>query len=534
MHHLSDAPWWQRGVIYQIYPRSYQDTDGDGVGDLPGIEQRLDHLAWLGIDAIWISPIQPSPMADFGYDVSGYTDVDPLFGTLADLDRLVAAAHARGIRVLLDFVPNHSSDRHPWFIESRASRSSPKRGWYIWRDARPDGSPPNNWQSLFGGSAWEWDDTTGQYYYHAFLKEQPDLDWSDPEVRAAMHAVLRFWLARGIDGFRIDVLWHLAKDEQLRDDPDDVTDPEIVAALEGRESFSADRPGIERIVAELRTVADEFDDRVLIGELYLPLERLVRYYGEEGRGVHLPFNFGLILWPWDAPTLGAWIERYESLLTADAWPNWVLGNHDRTRVATRLGEAQARVAATLLLTLRGTPTLYYGDEIGMLDVPIPPERIRDPQGRRDPALGRDPERAPMRWDGAQPGAGFTTGDPWLPLGDRLDAISVAAQRDDPASMLTLHRRLLALRRAEPALALGSYEPLGSTGSVLAYRRATVDGSGDPFVVLLNLTNAEAALPAAARAVSGTVEVSTLDAAGGTTWDGDRSLAAHEGVVIRVR
>ena len=297
-------PWWEPGVIYQVYPRSFQDSNGDGIGDLAGIATRLEHLAWLGVDAIWISPIFRSPMADFGYDVADYRDIDPVFGTLADFDRLVEAAHARGIRVLLDFVPNHSSDLHPWFLESRSSRANPRRDWYLWADPAPGGGPPNNWLSVFGGSAWEWDEPTGQFYYHAFTKEQPDLNWRNPDVRAEMYDVLRFWLDRGVDGFRVDVMWHLVKDDQLRDNPPDPdwTPDRPGSSFRLQATYTTDRPETMDIVADMRAVLDEFGDRVLIGEIYLPYERLVAYYGShpDRPGAHLPFNFRLLLVPWQA------------------------------------------------------------------------------------------------------------------------------------------------------------------------------------------------------------------------------------------
>ncbi len=276
--------WWQTGIIYQIYPRSFQDSNGDGVGDLNGILQRLDYLAWLGVDAVWLSPIFPSPMADFGYDISDYTDIDPAFGTLADFDRLLDAAHRTGLKVVLDFVPNHTSDQHPWFLESRSSRASPKRDWYIWRDAAGDGGPPNNWLSVFGGPAWTWDEASRQYYYHGFLKEQPDLNWQNREVRDAMYDVLRFWLERGVDGFRVDVIWHLIKDDQFRDNPPNPsyrTGEQPYASLDP--VYTTDRPEVHEVVGEMRRLVDAYADRALIGEIYLPLERLVTYYGVDLR-----------------------------------------------------------------------------------------------------------------------------------------------------------------------------------------------------------------------------------------------------------
>jgi alpha-glucosidase len=480
------GPWWQRGVVYQVYPRSFQDANGDGIGDLPGVRRRLDYLAWLGVDAVWLSPFYPSPMADFGYDVADYCGVDPIFGTLHDFDALVADAHARGLRVIVDFVPNHTSDQHPWFVESRASRRSPRRDWYLWRDPGPGGGVPNNWLAHFGGSAWTFDEGTGQYYMHAFLPEQPDLNWRNPAVRAAMHDVLRFWLDRGVDGFRVDVIWHLLKDDRFRDNPHETeVDPRRGPSRALVPLYTVDQPGIHEVVRGLRRVVDEHPrgrEAALIGEIYLPIERLVGYYGERLDECHLPFNFQLLRLPWRAAPIRDAIARYEAALPPGAWPNWVLGNHDHHRIATRVGPAQARVAAVLLLTLRGTPTLYYGDEIGLGDVAVPPALVQDPYERNCPGvgLGRDPERRPMLWDPG-PGAGFTTGAPWLPLGDT--GANVAAQRQDPASMLTLHRRLIALRREEPALALGSYAPLAAAGDLLAYER---EHEGRRLLVALNL------------------------------------------------
>ncbi|MBW3572546.1 MAG: alpha-amylase, partial [Gemmatimonadetes bacterium] len=393
--------WWQRGVVYQVYPRSFQDTDGDGVGDLRGITRRLDYLRWLGVDALWISPIYPSPMADFGYDVSDYRDVHPMFGTLADFDQLVREAHARGLRVILDFVPNHTSQEHPWFRESRSSRENPRRDWYIWRDPAPGGGPPTNWLSNFGGPAWTLDERTGQYYYHAFLPQQPDLNWRNPAVVEAMLDVLRFWLERGVDGFRVDVIWHLIKDDRFRDNPvNPGWTPEQRPYDAVLPVHTADQPEVHQLIARMRRLMDEYPERVLIGEIYLPVERLVAYYGQDMSGAHLPFNFQLIRAPWHARHIARLIDEYEAALPPGGWPNWVLGNHDVHRIASRVGRAQARVAAVLLLTLRGTPTLYYGDEIGMMDVEVPPERVQDPYERNVPGqgFGRDPERTPMQSD----------------------------------------------------------------------------------------------------------------------------------------
>jgi alpha-glucosidase len=465
-------PWWQTGVVYQVYPRSFQDTNGDGIGDFPGILSRLDHLVSLGVDALWISPIYPSPMADFGYDVSNYCSVHPIFGSLADFDRLVAAAHDRELKLILDFVPNHTSDQHSWFQESRSSRTTSKRDWYIWRDAKSDGSPPTNWLSEFGGSAWTLDDATGQFYYHAYLQEQPDLNWRNPEVQQIMLDVLRFWFERGVDGFRVDAIHHLFEDEQLRDNPVNKDWREGMSPSRRlTRTHTMDQPEVHEAIAAMRRVADTFPNRVMIGEAYLPVDRLVAYYGVDLTGFHLPFNFHLLSTPWQPTAVAALIEAYEAALPPGAWPNWVLGNHDRSRLASRLGLRQARVAAMLLLTLRGTPTIYQGEEIGMTDVPIPPERVQDPWERNVPGLGlgRDPERTPMQWE-AGINAGFSATEPWLPIAPNASTVNVATQAADPASILSLYRTLIRLRRAEPALSVGDYRSGRADENVLSYER----------------------------------------------------------------
>ncbi|QJP16174.1 DUF3459 domain-containing protein [Starkeya sp. ORNL1] len=527
----TDIPlsWWHGATIYQIYPRSFQDTNGDGIGDLEGVRRRLPYLAGLGIDAVWISPFYPSPMADFGYDVADYCGVDPIFGTLEDFDALVGDAHRLGLRIILDFVPNHTSARHPWFAESRTGRASAKRDWYIWREPAPDGGPPNNWLSHFGGSGWERDAASGQYYYHAYLKAQPDLNWRNPAVRAAMMDALRFWLQRGVDGFRVDVMWHLMKDAEFRDDPPNPAFQPGQPAIERHLPIhSTDRPEVHQVVREMRGTLSAYGDKLLIGEIYLPMERVVTYYGERLSGAHLPFNFQLIAAPWDARHLASLIEAYERALPPGAWPNWVLGNHDRSRVASRVGAAQARVASMLLLTLRGTPTLYYGDELGMVDVPVPPEAAQDPWEKNEPGIGvgRDPVRTPMRWTGA-PDAGFTTGTPWLPIGGEL-AMNVADESADPKSLLTLYRRLLALRRATPALSLGSYEGIPTSGDILAFHRRHPDGD---VVVALNLGHQPATLDAStgARAILLSTHLDRV----GEVPAGPLHLRPDEGIIFRL-
>lgn len=522
--------WWQRAVIYHIYPRSFADSNGDGVGDLEGIRQKLDYLNWLGIDTIWLSPIYPSPMADFGYDITDYLDVDPLFGTLADLDRLITEAHSRGLRIILDYVPNHTSDHHPWFHESRQSRDNPRRNWYIWADPAPDGGPPNNWRSVFGGSAWEFDPATGQYYLHTLLKEQPDLNWRNPEVQAVMFDVLRFWFERGVDGFRIDALQYLIKDERLRDNPPnpDYT-PNKLLSSELLPAYSARQPELHTLLAKMRRLADAFGERVLIGEMYIPITLLVSYYGcRHERELHFPFNFQLLLVPWETELVAAAIDTYEGLLGPEDWPNWVLSNHDHPRIATRVGEAQARVAAMLLLTLRGTPTIYYGDELGLSDVPIPPERRQDPLERTlGPGTGRDPCRTPMPWD-ASAHAGFSRVEPWLPLNPDYPTRNVAVQRADPSSMLNLYRELLILRRAEPALAVGEYRPVLVTPNLLAYERSL---AGRQLLIVLNFSGHEQVFHSARYPLQGKILLSTqLDRLNETVHERVH-LRPNEGCVV---
>jgi alpha-glucosidase len=520
--------WWQDGVVYQIYPRSFQDSNGDGIGDLPGIESRLDYLVALGVDAVWISPFYPSPMADFGYDVADYCGVDPIFGTLADFDRLIAALHARGLKLILDFVPNHTSDQHPWFLESRSSRDNPKRDWYLWRDAKPDGGYPNNWMSNFGGPGWSWDETTHQFYYHSFLKEQPDLNWHNQEVRAAIYAAMRFWLDKGVDGFRMDVLWLLIKDPLFRDNP---PNPEWTPGASSFWSvlptYTADQPETHTIVREMRCVIDEYAERVLIGEIYLPLPELVRYYGAGLDGAQMPFNFRLIQTDWNADKIAALIHDYEGVLPPGAWPNWVMGNHDQSRVASRIGPEQARAAAMLLLTLRGTPTIYYGEELGMTDGRIAPDAVRDPAEKNQPGIGmgRDPERTPMLWDSGL-NAGFTTGSPWLPVNPGHQQANVATESENPRSMLALYRQLLHLRQTHPALHAGEILDVRAKRGVLSYTRALATGR---FQVLLNLSH-EAQT---ANCGHGHIVLTTILDGEGARVGGPIVVEAGEGLLVRL-
>lgn len=529
----SRLSWWQRGVIYQIYPRSFQDSNGDGVGDLPGILSRLDYLQWLGVSAVWLSPLYPSPMADFGYDISDYENIDPVFGTLADFDELVHELHRRDLKLILDFVPNHTSDQHPWFQESRRSVADARRRWYVWRPPAPGGGPPNNWLSEFGGPAWTLDPQTGEYYYHAYLAQQPDLNWREPEVQAAMHGVMRFWLDRGVDGFRVDAIHMLVEDEALRDNP---ANPAWVPGMSPARSVirvhSCDQPETLHLVAAMRKVLDEYEDRVLIGEAYLPIERLMLYYGSALGGFHLPFNFHLLSTPWNATAVAALAREYEAALPVGAWPNWVLGNHDRSRLIDRVGgAAQARLAAMLLLTLRGTPTLYYGDEIGMHDVAIPPELVQDPWEKNVPGLGlgRDPCRTPMQWS-AEPGAGFSGAPPWLPVADDSFSVNVDSETADPGSLLLLYRELLRLRREEPALAVGDYREHGVGPQLLSFERVA---GGRRFLVALNFGEEAVSLPVG-PGVSWSVLLSTRSGGSpGNSLAGRLELRGMEGVIARL-
>ncbi len=490
-------PWWQDGVVYQIYPRSFADSNGDGIGDLRGIVEHLDHLNGgedsLGVDALWLSPIHPSPMHDFGYDVSDYRGISPEYGTREDFQLLLTEAHKRGIRILLDLVFNHTSHEHPWFQEAASSRNSPKRDWFIWHDGKPGRRPPNNWLSAFGGPAWTWHEPTGQFYLHTFLPQQPDVNWRNPELREALFDVVRYWLELGVDGFRLDVVNWFIKDAQLRDNP---------WHLRGRRPYEwqqhlydRNRPETLDVMKQLRRVVDAFPGRTTVGEVFteapgnpaLPAE----YYAG-GEGLHMAFNFAFLYCPWEARAFASAVERWELLLGQDLWPNYTLSNHDQPRAYGRYSrggdaEARARVAAALLLTLRGTPFLYYGEELGMGNGRIPRARLQDPVGRRYWPFhpGRDPERTPMQWSSA-PQAGFSTHEPWLPLNPDWPMRNVEAQRSDPRSLFHWYRRLLRLRRERPALHRGSFRVLPQpSGDVFAYVR---QHGSERITVLLNFSD----------------------------------------------
>ncbi|MPZ67913.1 MAG: DUF3459 domain-containing protein [Actinobacteria bacterium] len=482
--------WWQEGVLYQIYPRSFRDTNGDGVGDLRGIIEGLDHLEWLGVDGVWVNPIHPSPNDDWGYDVSAYKDVHPELGTMEDFEELIDDAARRGIRILLDLVPNHTSSAHPWFVDALSGRDAKHRDWYVWSDPKPDGSPPNNWLSMFGGSAWEFDEPSGQYYLHNFLDSQADLDWWNEEVREAIDDVLRFWFDKGVAGFRIDVANSVIKDRDLRDNPPTTDDDHLeIQRIGQRPMYSMNRPEVHEILRRWRKVAREADPpRMLVGETYvLDLGVLASYYGT-GDELDLAFNFPMFFTALDGEAMKTTVEQTFDHLSEDSWPVWTGSNHDGLRFPSRWcdgDERKIRIALMMLLTLRGTPFLYYGDEIGMTNVDITREQLKDPVGIRffPENPGRDPGRTPMQWS-ADDGAGFTKPDvsPWLPLGDHR-SVNVADQRSDGGSILNFTRDLIHLRRRSEDLRSGEQSSIASPTGTFVYRR------GVSTVVVLNMTDA---------------------------------------------
>lgn len=490
MHDIKES-WSRRSVVYQIYPRSFKDGNGDGVGDLQGIIDKLDYLNdgtrnSLGVETIWLSPIYRSPMKDFGYDISDHCDIDPLFGDMQTFDRLMDEVRKRGMHIIMDYVPNHTSDEHAWFKEARSSRENPKRNWYVWADPKPDGSPPNNWLSVFGGSAWTLDEPTGQYYLHHFLPEQPDLNWRNPAVKQAMFDVLRFWIKHRVSGFRTDAIYHLVEDRDLRDDPlnqsfrpgiDDPYSAHVHEFTQGREELFG-------ILEEMCYVLAEEGDKFMIAEAYLDIKGMDKIYHASGNGRLAPFNFNLMMLPWGAAQYRDFIDRYEASLKEGEWPNYVLGNHDRSRVATRVGGEQVRLLAILQLTLRGMPFIYYGEELGMRDGTIEESALRDPIVKTNKSLGRDPERTPMQWDDS-PNGGFCEQDvaPWLPLSSDWKRKNVAGESADPHSMLSLYRNLIWHRKESPALLMGAYRSLDAgNGFVYAFERTAEE---ETLTVVLN-------------------------------------------------
>ena len=520
--------WWRDGVVYQVYPRSWADSDGDGMGDLRGIIERLDYLEWLGVDALWLNPIMPSPNDDWGYDVSDYCDVHPELGSLADVEELVLRARERGMHVLLDLVPNHTSDRHPWFVESRSSRSARRRDWYVWADPKPDGAPPNNWLSVAGGPAWQLDRDTNQYYLHNFLASMPDLNWWNDEVRDAFDDILRFWFDRGIDGFRIDVAHGIVKDQALRDNlPATEEDHPAIRKLGQRQIYNMNRPEVHDVIRRWRRLSNGYEPaRVLVGETWvLDLERMAAFYGQDDE-LHLAFNFPFIFSDLDPKQLREVVDLTDSLIPPEGWPVWTASNHDVQRFPTRWcggDPAKIRCALIVLLTLCGTPFLYYGDEIGMLDTDLPDDAIRDGMGAPGSLNypGRDPARTPMQWTG-EPGAGFTSAEaaPWLPFGD-YTSCNVADQRKDESSVLNFCRDLIALRRRFPDLQRGRYESIDSSDGVWAWRR------GERTVVAINMSDDRGAV----EGVDGAVLISTQRHRDHKTVRARLDLAPWEGVVI---
>jgi alpha-glucosidase len=520
--------------MYQVYVRSFADSDDDGVGDLRGLLGRLDHLAWLGVDALWLSPTMPSPNADWGYDVADYRAVLPAYGGLDDLDEVIAAAGRVGIRVLLDLVPNHTSDHHAWFVDSRTSLDAPHRDWYVWADPKPDGAPPNNWVSTFGGPAWTLDPATGQYYLHNFLPEQPDLNWWRDAVNDAFDDILRFCWDRGMAGFRIDVCNMMIKDAELRDNPPATEDDPFVMQMFGqRPVYNSDRPEVHDILRRWRAISRDYDPpRVLLGETNVEkLEVLASYYGSGEDELHLGFNFPFIESPFEAGALSRIVEETEAVLPAGAWPVWTGSNHDVSRLATRWcegDEKKVRLALLMLLTLRGTPVLYQGDEIGLTDGVLTKEQVLDPVGLRfwPYYAGRDPERTPMPWDRST-NAGFTSAGvtPWLPMAD--PPMNVAEQRADPDSPLHLVRDVIALRRRSPDLLSGDYRSPPVRDEVWTWRR------GGATLVALNLSPEPRELSVDGPSPH-TVALSTRRAGEGPVVDGKVALDPWEGVVVTSR
>ncbi len=483
-----DFLWWRDGIIYQIYPRSYADSNNDGIGDLPGIVSKLDYIQALGVNAIWLSPIYPSPDVDYGYDVADYTDIDPKFGTMRDFEQLVKEAKKRDLHIILDLVLNHTSDQHSWFIESKKSRDNPYHDWYLWHDPKPNGDPPNNWQSIFGGSAWEYDPHLGQYYYHMFYKEQPDVNWRNPQVREAMLDVFRFWLKKGVDGFRLDVFNAYFKDPAFRDNP---TKFGIRGFDKQEHIYDVSQPEMYPLLQEIREILDRRKDTYAVGETFLAdPEQSASYCGDDM--LHATFNFEFANNRWHPKRFLDSAVKWYSALSEEAWPNNFLSNHDMPRTATRycFGEddRRAKVAAAMLLTLKGTPFLYYGEEIGLRDIPIRgKDDIKDPVGKTFWPFykGRDGCRAPMQWT-SEIHAGFSQAEPWLPVNQNFPERNVQRQISDPTSLLNFVKNLIEIRKKEPALQYGDFSPLiEDPRHILAFLRTKKD---DRILVLLNFSS----------------------------------------------
>lgn len=487
---VEELPWWKTTIIYQCYPRSFQDSDGDGNGDLNGIRSRINYFVDIGIETVWLNPIFTSPQRDNGYDISNFTDIDPLYGTLEDFAALLSELHNNGMHLLLDLVPNHTSDQHPWFQESRSSKNNPKRDWYIWADGKENGEPPNNWISVFSGSAWTYDNNTGQYYLHQFSEFQPDLNYYNPEVISAMEDVVKFWLNMGVDGFRIDAVKHLLEDPQLEDEPRNLdfntTDPTCSCYSSLIHNLTTDYDGIHNITRGWRKILDSYSndshERFMVGEVYDPVETVMLYYGENNDEFHFPFNFFLLENSnWTGTAVSETVAHWLKNMPNGTWPNWVLGNHDNSRIASKAGIYLARALNVLLLTLPGTPTTYYGEEIQMTDVDIPHNKTHDLNH-----LDRDKERTPMQWN-LSLNAGFTSNStPWLPVPDSYILYNVDVEMESNSTMLALYRMLVELRNNNTAFKYTDYESVQNSTAIYAYRRFH-NSSSDQFLVVVNFS-----------------------------------------------
>jgi len=488
---MNNLKWWQTEIIYQIYPRSFQDSNNDGIGDIPGIIKRIDYLKRIGIKAIWLSPFYPSPMYDFGYDVSDYKAIHPIFGTMRDFDELLKETHKHNMKLLIDLIPNHTSSEHKWFQESRKSKTNPYRDYYIWKDPKQNGKEPNNWLSYFGGSAWEFDEKTGQYYLHQFLKEQPDLNYQNPKVLKEMLDIMDFWLAKGVDGFRVDAICQICEHPKFPNNPINPKWNGKIPIEKYILKYTVNQPGTHKIVKAMRKIVDKYNDRVLIGEAYLPYKELLKYYGNDDE-CHMPFNFHLLEVKWKASAIKKKINDYEKTLSEKYWPSYVLGNHDQKRIASKVGtEKQARIAAMLLLTLRGTPTVYYGDEIGMKNVRIPKNMVQDSPALKQPEIadivGRDPERTPMQWDKTA-NAGFSAKGvkTWLPVAKNFKKNNVKSLEADKKSILNLFKALTKLRSENNCLNSGKYKYIPtSEKDIFVYLRFT---DNKKLLIILNFSS----------------------------------------------
>ncbi len=535
---MSSIKWNPYSVVYHIYVRSFKDTNADGVGDLNGVIDRLNYLNGntefsLGVDAIWLSPIYNSPQADFGYDTSDYKNIDPLFGDLTTFKKLITEAHNRGIKVMMDFVPNHTSSEHQWFKESRSSKDNPKRDYYIWKDPKADGSPPNNWRSVFGGSAWKFDEHTKQYYLHSFDEDQIDLNWHNPAVVKEMQDILSYWLELGVDGFRIDAIEWMVKDPSFEDEP------ENLAFVQGADPYhmvlhtkTFALPELTQIIKELTRPLENFNDKFMVIEVWSEMEDAVKWYNRIEKDWFTPFNFGLITLPWTPEVHRDFIDKYDKKVGSLYVPTYVTGNHDRPRLVSRIGLAQSRIAAMLILSLRGMAYIYNGDEIGMSNTEIPPDKIQDPFEIKTPGLGlgRDPARTPMQWTDDSM-AGFTTAEEsWLPINPNYKQVNTRKENKDPHSLLSLYKKLLRLRKSHKAFQFGSQQILTlNNDQILAFLRIFHDSM---ILVLLNYSHQKQSIKTPFS--KGKILVDTkLEKIDKSVLLTTISLAANEGLVIEL-